>query len=237
MLLNQTILKKNLDEVSKEEFNKGLDNNEINEFINFINNLEEVDSTDNNNNNNFPVNDENITEKDSSEEKQDNNNKNAESEVSFSINIEKKNNKEKEINTNNSNSIHILDIKIVNDSFESDIDNNNIDIEKIKSVKSKKAIISIEKSKKDLIINYLKNFYNSINKDLAKLYSLESPKFYYYINKWLMSLNNDIYQRISPIAGKITNFIYSNIQSRNKNKDNIKLKLYRGFLIKKADIF
>ena len=64
------------------------------------------------------------------------------------------------------------------------------------------------------------------------------PSFYAYINKWLISLNNELYQKISPIAGKITNLIYSDIHTRNKNRQNVYPNiLYRGFSIKKADIF
>ena len=125
-------------------------------------------------------------------------------------------------------------------NFINNEDDNNIERrQRAKSKnKPKKAMNSIVKSKKEFMINFLRNNDYTKNRELGLLYSLEEPKFYSYINQWLMSLNNKIYQKISPIAGKIINLIYSDIHSRNKNLKNINPKtLYRGFSIKKADIF
>ena len=125
-------------------------------------------------------------------------------------------------------------------NFINNEDDNNIERrQRAKSKnKPKKAMNSIVKSKKEFMINFLRNNDYTKNRELGLLYSLEEPKFYSYINQWLMSLNNKIYQKISPIAGKIINLIYSDIHSRNKNSKNINPKtLYRGFSIKKADIF
>jgi len=109
--------------------------------------------------------------------------------------------------------------------------------------------------------NYIKSFFNDFDytnsENLIKLYIGEKEKFYIYINKWLMTLNNNIYKKISPIVGKIINVLYNNIAEKSQmlnNKKNItlyrggffskiKLKiretitLYRGFSIKKTDIF
>ena len=237
-LLNKTILNQNLDKINQELFYQGLDENEVNEFIAFLNSLEDEDSEENQN---FPNNDNNIT--------------NIENEA-IPVKAQIINNRTEKAKNSGINKIHIEDIK-GNIRFNS---NDNF-LENVKEIKESSLINirddelnfdfinfinnnnnpkknSISKLEKALIIEFLKNNNIKNNKNLAKLYSLEEPKFYEKINEWLRSLDFEIYKKISTIAGKLTNLIYSNIHSRNiSQQKDIRSPLYRGFSIKKADIF
>ena len=111
-----------------------------------------------------------------------------------------------------------------------------IDIEPRRPIK--KYLGVIEKRRKENIIKYLQNNDYNDSRYLLSLYTSNDEKFYIYINKWLMSLKYKIYKKISPISGKIINLLYQNISQRSNNFHNtFKKVLYRGFLIKKADIF
>ena len=111
-----------------------------------------------------------------------------------------------------------------------------IDIERRKP--TKKYLGVIEKRRKENIKNYLQNNGYNDSRYLLSLYTSNDEKFYIYINKWLMSLKYEIYKKISPISGKIINLLYQNISQRsNKLRNKFTKILYRGFLIKKADIF
>ena len=94
----------------------------------------------------------------------------------------------------------------------------------------------INKNEKELIKKY--NNYKT-SEGILKLYTLEKEKFYKNINYWLLSLNIEIYKRIGPITGKLTNFLYKLIftQKNLKRFEGKKNELYRAFKIKKSDIF
>ena len=128
---------------------------------------------------------------------------------------------------------------------------------KINKNKVNNSLGIIEATPKNLIKSFLQKYDYKNSENLIKLYIGENEKFYIYVNKWLMTLNINIYKKISPIVGKIMNVLYNNIAEKSQmlnNKKNItlyrggffsrmKLKinepitLYRVFSIKKADIF
>ena len=70
---------------------------------------------------------------------------------------------------------------------------------------------------------------------LLQLYTFDKGKFYQNINNWLRTFNLDIYKKIGPISGKIMNFLYLIM----KSKQNFipPEKLFRGFTIKKQIFF
>ena len=112
--------------------------------------------------------------------------------------------------------------------------NENIDILIKERPHQKKEIIGKEnKSDKSMIKSNLENRFQKA-KGLLQLYTLERGKFYKKLNDWLRIFNLDIYKKISPISGKIINFLYLIMKS---NKNTKPKKLYRGLDIKKADIF
>ena len=96
---------------------------------------------------------------------------------------------------------------------------------------------NIEKTPKRLIKALLSQDSNYKTSEIfIHLYTKNKEKFDFYINRWLFSLNYNIYKEIAPIVGKMMNKIYELIIKRNNPPLN-KKKLYRGFGIKKADIF
>ena len=68
---------------------------------------------------------------------------------------------------------------------------------------------NIEKTPKKLIKAFLSQNSNYKTPEiLIHLYTMEKEKFGFYINRWLFSLNYNIYKEISPIVGKMVNKIY-----------------------------
>ena len=191
-------------------------NNQINyykginekEYKEFISFLDDLKEVEKDENMEFPVNDENIYEPEESEKI---------SEKNISFHIKPKYNTMNNINSENERIYEI-------------------DIERRKP--TKKYLGVIEKRRKENIKNYLQNNGYNDSRFLLSLYTSNDEKFYIYINKWLMSLKYEIYKKISPISGKIINLLYQNISQRsNKLRNKFTKILYRGFLIKKADIF
>ena len=95
----------------------------------------------------------------------------------------------------------------------------------------------INKDIKKNIENFFQRYNYQDSRNLVRLYTSEY-KFDKYINKWLLSLNYEIYSNISPITGKIINVLYGDIAKRSSKLTSKKrIVLFRGLSIKKADIF
>ena len=142
---------------------------------------------------------------------------------------------ERIVDVNRSNRRNIL---INNPQEESENRKLNIRINSIRIEQKKKEYLgTIDKAKKEKIKILLKQWYKSSN-NLLKLYTAPS-EFYVKLNQWLFSLNINLYRKIGPICGKIINFLYFIFETTSKEnkKINNENKLYRGLVIKKADIF
>ena len=269
-LLENTILKKDIENIQEEEFYKGLSENEYNEFISFINNLEEIKDGEKID---TPLNDENIFEKTLKDD-------NSILSNSKSIDIKEKNIIENE--NDNINEIITTTEPLIPDNYKNirenepllDNDNENDnelirdnqnsylnrnnnrennriikinrnhedDIIKVdnKINNDKNLLGKIEKTRKQKIKDFfIKKGYNyKDSRYLARLYTSDEEKFYKYINNWLLTLNQEIFEKISPITGKIINILYQQISAKSKKLNNdTNMKLYRGFSIKKTDIF
>ena len=106
--------------------------------------------------------------------------------------------------------------------------------------RKKKKLGKIQINRKKNMKSFLKDYNNDYtdSRYLAKLYTSDDEKFYWYLNIWLMTLNYDIYKKVSPISGKIINVLYKHISENSVNLVNgISKKLYRAELIKKTDIY
>ena len=206
-LLRNTILDQSIDNNNNQNNYYKGINEE--EYKEFISFLEnDLKEVEEDENVEFPVNDENIYEPEESEK----------------ISV-------KDINTNIEPNNNIMNY--INSDAERICE---IDIEPRRP--KKKYLGVIEKIRKENIIKYLQNNNYNDSRYLLSLYTSNDEKFYIYINKWLMSLKYEIYKKISPISGKIMNLLYQNISQRSSNlHSTFKKVLYRGFLIKKADIF
>ena len=257
-ILKNTFLNKDLTNINNIS-PQGLTKNEFDNFINFINNnLKEIRDIEKN---------EKIDIDDFSDEEEDKNDNTNNNDNIYNNNINNEDNKDIEIhvhNSNNKNKMNKVSIKFKDGMPSEEFDLKNSDNTKMSlknrlyfEIKSKhnfsirlnnepeipnrtintKKLGNIEKTPKKLIKEFLAQDSNyKIPEQLINLYTKEDEKFDFYINRWLFSLNYNIYKEISPIVGKMVNKIYELIIKKN-NKLLNKVKLYRGFGIKKADIF
>ena len=256
-LLKNTILNLDIENINEEEFKKGLTFIEYQEFISFLNSLEEVND---NEIIDTPLNDENIYDKNRKLtyiEMQDKNIENNNNEINTKIESLKQSFNNKNIidpllqnidninlEENNGNKINVNVIEGDHNLFINfdDINNDNDDIIFVDNDLniSNNYLGKIEKSRKKNIIKFFRNPENdySTSDDLIKLYTSEPEKFYRYINIWLMTLNYKLYKKISPIIGKIMNRLYKQISENRIFLNNEKsMNLYRGFSLKKTDIY
>ena len=138
-------------------------------------------------------------------------------------------------NINNMRKIRIIDASQESENQEL----NRMDLFnqiKIRPKKKEKEFLGkINKLEKESIKNSLLKYHNS-SENLLKLYTLPG-KFYDYLNKWLFTLNLDIYKKIGTITGKIINFLYFLMTAQKKQNKITDKKLYRGLHFKFANIF
>ena len=258
-ILKNTFLDRDLNNINNIS-TQGLTKNEVDNFIKFINNdLKEIKDIDGDE----KIDIEDISDDEEEEEKNHNINNNIIYRNNNNLNVieikdnddidnqsrNKMNNfriqlREEMINSEEFSLKNSLRNKINSKkkfNFNIEINNryslrlNEPEIQNI-TIKSRK-LGKIEKTPKKLINEFLSKEFNfKTPESLINLYSRQKEKFDFYINRWLFSFNYNIYKEIAPIVGKMMNILYKIILER-KNPILGEKKLYRGFCIKKADIF
>ena len=137
------------------------------------------------------------------------------------------------------NNINNESNEYINDSEKGHIINVHVqfDSKEEEGEKKDRQPLMIEKGKKDEFKKFFDNNPYNKGENLLKFYTSDVG-FYKYINEWLRTLDYKIYKQISPIVGKMTNIIYSDIIEKSENSEKEKdILLFRGFSSKKADIF
>ena len=242
-ILKYTFLNKDLNNINNIS-TQGLTKNEFDNFIKFIdNNLKEIRDIEKDEKIDIDdLSDEDVEENNDINDNKKNNNRNERNKVSLQLNDSIPSEElGLRIRENNrislKNTLHfdvkmknIFSIRLANEPELPDIYPPNI------TIKTQK-LGNIEKTPKKLIKEFLSQDSNYESPEiLIHLYTKDKEKFDFYINRWLFSLNYPIYKEIAPIVGKMMNKIYELIIKKN-NPPLSKKKLYRGFGIKKADIF
>ena len=263
ILLDNTLLGRDLNKLKKSEFQKGLSKKEYLKFVSFIDGLDDGTPKEQNENQQFNL-EQNIIKDDDDEEdikislKMKDRDKD-ENDIKISIKLKDNNESrrnENEIrlydNTKRSDSSHDINrienlpnithivpiitskIRIEDNPVESEAKELNIiPASNLINISKKKEPLG-KTSDKEIIKKSLMASYHS-SQELVNLYTLDVGKFYLKLNDWFRTFNIKIYTQIGPITGKIMNVLYLEMMS---NKiENKKEKLYRGLTIKKADIF